>query len=144
MDEWLENIANDDSPYHSKAEKVVRNRPRELVDACYTVAGAKITDSAVCQRLFPVTGNPRLAAGEPLTNDRLKCQLRPVRRTDYTSPLTDAQFARLKSIFPDGVCDYSEPGVGKRDPQTWLAYPRPGKSVRLEHDDDDRNDRDDD
>jgi hypothetical protein len=144
MEEWLENIAGDHSPYHSKAEKVVRNKPRELVDACYTASLQKITDPAECKRLFPPLGNPRLAAGEPLTNNFLKCQLRPVRRSDYTRPLADAQFARLKSIFEDGVCDYSEHPVGQREAQTWLAYPRPGKSVRLDNDGDDRGDHDDD
>jgi hypothetical protein len=73
-----------------------------------------------------------------------KCQLKPVSRADYTQPLTDGQFARLRAIFPDGVCDYSRRGVGKREPEdTWLAYPRPGKSVRLDPDDDEHGRRHD-
>jgi hypothetical protein len=143
MDQWLENIKNDPSPYHSRAEKVVRNKPRELVDACYTAAGVKVTDQAVCQTLFPPVANPRLAAGEPLTNNFLKCQLKPVQRSDYAGALSDAQFTRLKSIFADGACDYSRPGVGQRDAQTWLAYPRPGTSVRLESDHGDNEDHGD-
>ena len=126
MDQWLENIKNDRSPYHSRAEKVARNKPRELVDACYTAAGVKVTDPVVCQTLFPPVGNPRLAAGEPLTNNFLKCHLKPVQRSGYARPFTEAQFARLKSLFPDGVCDYSRHPVGEQDAQTWLAYPRPG------------------
>jgi hypothetical protein len=142
MDEWLHNMANDGSPARSEIEKVVRNKPRGLVDACFTATGEKITDPARCRQMYPPQRNPRLIAGEPLSNDRLKCQLTPVQRSDYTSPLTDAQFARLKSIFADGVCDYSRRGIGQRDAQTWLAYPRPGTSVRLESDHDGNDDHD--
>jgi len=36
---------------------------------------------------------------------------------------TDAQFTRLKKIFPQGVCDYSRPGVGENTlRQTWISY----------------------
>jgi hypothetical protein len=68
-----------------------------------------------------------------LTNDILKCQLKPVIRSGYAQPLTDTQVARLKGIFPEGVCDYSRRGVEQRGlKDTWLAYPRPGHSRRLE------------
>ena len=111
--------------------KVARNKPAELVDACYTDAG-KVTDAARCQALFPISGNPRMAAGEPMTNDILKCALKPVRRADYHQPISDAQFAKLKTIFATGVCDYGRPGVGQDEPaKTWLGYPRPGVSVPL-------------
>jgi hypothetical protein len=135
MDAWLENIASDRSRHHSQAEKVVRNKPRELVDACYTMSGQKITDFAECRRLFPPSGNPRLAAGEPLTNDILKCHLKAPRRADYAQALSDAQFVRLKTIFSSGVCDYSRPGVAQREAKdTWLGYPRPGHSHRVSDD----------
>src|SRR6266478_574080 len=38
MDDWLAHIANDGSEI-SDAAKVFRNKPAELVDACWTVAG---------------------------------------------------------------------------------------------------------
>jgi len=127
MDQWLGNIASDTAPVDSLAEKVVRNKPAELVDACYGAAGEKITDQATCRSLYPVHSNPRLAAGEPLANDILKCELKRVNRRDYAQPLTDQQFARLETIFPQGVCDYSRRGV-EQEPLagTWLSYPRPG------------------
>jgi hypothetical protein len=40
----------------------------------------------------------------------LKCRLRPIDTAQYP-PLSPAQSARLASIFPNGVCDYSQPGV---------------------------------
>jgi hypothetical protein len=133
MDQWLGNIASDAAPYNSLAEKVVRNKPDELVDACYSATGEKITDQATCQSLYPPRSNPRLAAGEPLTNDILKCELKPVERSDYTQPLTDQQFAHLEAIFPQGVCDYTRPGVEQqRLEHTWLSYPRPGEAEPMD------------
>lgn len=129
IEQWLNNIRSDQSG-GTQADKVARNKPAELVDACYTNAG-KITDAAQCQALYPTSGNPRLAAGEPPTNDILKCELRPVKRADYTQALTDVQFARLRSIFPNGACDYTQPGVGQQEPKyDWLGYPRAGMAVR--------------
>ena len=132
MDEWLNNITRDTAQGRSALEKVVRNKPSHLVDTCYLASLEPVTDPSRCQALFPVASNPRLAAGSPLTQDRLKCELKPVDRTDYKTPLTDAQLARLREVFPGGVCDYNRPGVGKRAPQTWLSYPRVGNAERLE------------
>jgi hypothetical protein len=81
--------------------------------------------------MFPVAANPRLVAGSPLTQDRLKCELKPVDRADYKVTPTDAQLVGLREVFPGGVCDYSRPGVGKRTPQTWLSFPRQGDAERL-------------
>jgi len=125
MDEWLENIANDSTTYQTLAEKVVRNKPPELVDACYSDAGVKITDPATCRLLYPFHANPRIAAGEPLANNVLKCQLRPIDSSDYAQKLTPDQLARLNTVFPDGVCDYSQPGVEQQlVADTWiLSFP---------------------
>ncbi len=132
MDQWLDNIADDPSP--PSHGKVVRNKPTDLVDACYTAAGQKIEEPATfngpgqCNQLFPSHADPRLVAGEPLRGDILKCQLKPVDPRDYTRPLTNNQLAQLKAIFPQGVCDYSRPGVEQQPiVDTWLSYPRPGE-----------------
>jgi hypothetical protein len=134
MDQWLENIATDPSEA-SVADKVVRNKPAGLVDACYTVTGQKITDPAVCGQLYPLHANPRIAAGEPLANDRLKCKLKPVDARDYTQPLTADQLQLLKAVFPKGVCDYRRRGVEQQLLRaTWLSYPLNG-----DDDDDDED-----
>jgi hypothetical protein len=52
-------------------------------------------------------------AGAPLTNDIMKCQLKPVNFADYPAAFTAAQQARMKAIFPTGVCDFSKPGVNQ-------------------------------
>ena len=131
MDKWLSNIARDDKPARTSLEKVVRNKPAEAVDACYTASLEQMTDRSRCQGLFPVFSNPRLVAGAPTTNDVLKCELRPVDRRDYKRPVSDAQFAGLKTVFTQGVCDFSRKGAGRSAPDTWLSYPHPGESTGL-------------
>jgi hypothetical protein len=122
-DQWVENVVDDTSD-DPAAVKVVRNRPAGLVDACFTVTGERITDRATCARLYPVHANPRLAAGEPLAQDVLKCKLKKVDAGDYARPLSADQLSRLKVIFPQGVCDYSRRGVNQKPlAGTWLSYP---------------------
>ena len=82
--------------------------------------------------MYPVHANPRLAVGEPVTNDYLKCRLAPLRRSDYSPPVTDAQLAQLRAIFPTGVCDYGRPPAGQVSlKSTWLSYPSPGHSLPI-------------
>jgi Tannase-like family of unknown function (DUF6351) len=133
MARWLDNIVSDTAPAMSTAAKVVRNKPADLVDACYTAAGVKITDPALCLELFPPSLEPRLAAGEPLTNETIKCALKALDPTDYSQTLTSAQLSDLQTIFPDGVCDYSKPGIEQQPAAgTWFAYPAPGTFFQLQ------------
>jgi hypothetical protein len=117
MNKWLDDIAADPAPLST--DKVVRHKPAEAVDACWdaegnmTVEKASFDGKGKCNTLYPVHSEPRMVAGAPLTNDVIKCQLKPVNFADYKATFTDAQKARLKAIFPDGVCDYSKPGVGQ-------------------------------
>src|SRR6266404_1015147 len=136
IDQWVENVVNDTGD-GSAAAKVVRNKPAGLVDACFTVTGERITDPATCARMYPVHGNPRLAAGEPLAQDVLKCRLKKVDARSYARPLTADQLASLKAIFPQGVCDYSRRGVNQKPlAGTWLSYPLPGHFEDDDFDDD--------
>jgi hypothetical protein len=52
----------------------------------------------------------RYVAGGPLAANIMKCDLKPVSREDYGVAFTDAEWTRLQEVFPDGVCDWSEPG----------------------------------
>ena len=64
-----------------------------------------------------------MVAGGPMTNDVLKCQLKRVRAEDYKVKFASADIARLQKIFPDGVCDWSKPGVGQQPPKgTWQTF----------------------
>ena len=128
MDAWLTDIEKDKSA-DSAALKVARNKPQGVEDACWTADGQKIPEAASydgrgrCNEMYPAHADPRIVAGAPLTNDVLKCVLKPVEPGDYQQPLTDGQRTRLKTIFPGGVCDYSRPGIGQElKPQPWLTF----------------------
>jgi len=142
QNQWLENIAADRSE-RSYARKVIRNKPESLDNACWDASGAmfdqpaSFTAPSTCNTLYPVHDDPRIVAGAPRTGDILKCRLKPVDAADYQVTFSAAEWARLKSIFPQGVCDWSRPGVGqKRLKDTWLAFPEPGEAVRLQTRDD--------
>ena len=64
------------------------------------------------------------SAGAPLRNDVLKCRLAPLDFRAYGSvSFTSAQQDRLRAVFPNGVCDYSRPGVGTRPVAgVWQTY----------------------
>jgi hypothetical protein len=138
MDRWLENIAADTSD-DSRAEKVARDKPADVTDGCYEADASFIAEHAVlddpnsvCNQLYAVYRTPRIQSGAPITDDILKCQLKPLDPRDYAQPLTSDQLARLNAVFPQGVCDYSKPGVEQQLlAGTWLSYPSPGLFVQL-------------
>jgi hypothetical protein len=71
-----------------------------------------------------------MAAGGPLADDTLQCQLKPMRREDYgTVTFTDEQWARLQKAFPTGVCDWSKPGVEQQGALAWQTYQEANGSV---------------
>jgi hypothetical protein len=117
MNKWLDAIVADPAPLTT--DKVVRHKPPEAVDACFTDQGERINEVATfdgdgkCNKLFPVHSEPRLVAGAPLTNDIVKCRLKPISYADYKIAFTAEQKARMEKIFPTGVCDFSKPGVGQ-------------------------------
>jgi hypothetical protein len=138
LDMWLTTIAADKSD-KSKAEKVAANKPADFVDACYpTKAGPqvgaieKVTDMERCNALFPFAGDARLAAGAPATDDVFKCTLKPIDARDYKAAPTADALAQLQKTFPDGVCDYSKPGVGQTTRVvTWAVFNGDGEFTAL-------------
>lgn len=117
MNRWLDAMTADPAPLST--DKVVRHKPADAVDACWSPDGTRINEKASfdgrgrCEALYPVHSEPRLVAGAPLTNDVVKCQLKPVNFADYKVEFTAAQKARMKAVFPSGVCDFSKPGFGQ-------------------------------
>jgi uncharacterized tannase-like protein DUF6351 len=120
LDQWVSRIEADQSS-DPLATKVVRNKPAGAVDACW-VAGRKVTDMATCRAAFPYYGSPRMAAGEPITNDVMKCETKPLDRGDYDATFTDAQWARLQTAFPAGVCDWARAGVDRQPSLVWPTF----------------------
>jgi hypothetical protein len=135
MDEWLTNIARDESADPIDV-RLRRARPDRLVESCLDTDGSRIVEPQVfdeesifdnrvgrCNALYPIHAGPRLVAGGPLTNDVLKCQLKPLDASDYPIVFSDDEWSRLARIFPHGVCDWSRPGVGQvPHTRTWLSF----------------------
>ena len=129
MDAWLTALAADVSD-DSVIEKVVRAKPTDLVDACWSRGDKpeKISESMErgrgrCEELFPSPPAPREVAGGSIGSDILKCELKSIDPADYHVALTAAQITRLKRVFSTGVCDWSQPGVEQTKPLgTWLQF----------------------
>jgi hypothetical protein len=121
MDQWLSALAADHDR-RTLAEKVIESKPAAAVDTCF-IDGNPVTDLARCARTYTLYSKPRLVAGGPMTDDVLKCQLRPLSRGDYPASMTLEQFGTLQHLFPQGVCDYSRPGVDQVPPAgAWLTF----------------------
>jgi len=77
-----------------------------------------------CNTLYPIHTNPRLAAGAPLADDAIKCALKPLRREDYSVSFDAQQWETLQTVFAEGVCDYSAPGIAQEAlAGTYLSLP---------------------
>ena len=128
MEEWLDALVNDTSR-DSPIEKIVRAKPKKLNDACFTETGDRIVEPASfdgktkCNELYPPHTTTRMAAGGPITDDILKCTLKPFDPSSYTYTLSRAQIQRLKTLFKHGVCDYERLGVAQGLlGETWVRY----------------------
>lgn len=129
MDEWLTAVAQDTSS-ESLATKIFHDKPSDIEDACWAPGGERIAEQQTftggkCNDFYPTAPSPRMVAGESvLGNNILKCQLKPVSPSDYKVTFTGEQMAALRAIFPQGVCDYSKPGVEQQPPTigNWHAF----------------------
>jgi hypothetical protein len=128
MDKWITAIKADTSG--GPIEKVViASKPKEAVDFCYLstdlTLSTKVTDVEKCdadpQLVFHAS--PRQVAGGPVSENILKCQLKPIDVKDYApAVLSEDQLKRLAKVFPDGVCDFDKPGVGQQDSESPLNF----------------------
>lgn len=125
LHEWLENIR--DNPGRSIAE----NKPAQAVDSCFETQGDLIASGddvwdgiidnnpdGACTSRFPTHTTSRMVAGGPIEGSIFKCALKPVATAlndgTYGSWVPNmAEIARLNEIFPQGVCDYSQPDQGR-------------------------------
>jgi len=130
FDAWMDAYKNDTSSA-PQIDKVIKAKPAQGMEGCYDKATppAFIAEpltftsapTTACSSLYPVYANPRFQAGGPLSADVLKCQLKPVDAHDYKVPLSHDEKARLDAIFPEGVCDYSKPGVNQVPVVPWAS-----------------------
>jgi len=179
MDTWLSNL-NVSAPKETlnsvrTQAQVILGKPARhddlAFDLCYltgdTTFSNPVTEMAACDAdpRLPKHSSPRQVAGGPLAENILKCQLKPLNSVDYARLVfSSVQWARLQATFPDGVCDWSEKGVGQQSaaspltfadgpggerlPAPPVSHPRSGHG--RDHDEDDHDngrdhhDRDDD
>jgi hypothetical protein len=122
MDRWVKAVQGDDRDV-SHEQKVRDDRPADITDHCEYASGAERPGGAGdCPELVRYYDAPTQVAGEGPRDDILKCQLKPLRRSDYKVTFTAAQWATLKRTFPTGVCDWSKPGVGQTETVPWLTF----------------------
>ena len=121
MDRWVAAITSDRSS-KSLPQKVIKDKPSDLNDACFNGEGVKVSSGQCPPGVVPVYGTPRTVAGDGITTDANKCQLKPLNPADYKIPFTASQWAQLKAIFPNGVCDFSRPGVDQQPTISWQTY----------------------
>jgi hypothetical protein len=130
MDAWLSAIRADDGPGGGGLARVIRNRPADLVEACWTRDDVKIVErqepganTTRCNTEYPVYASPRMIAGADIGNDVIVCRREPVDPGSYGVAMTEEQERRLRRIFPGGVCDWGREGVGQRGLDgTWLFF----------------------
>ena len=114
-------------------ERVIRTKPADVVDGCWIVDADKrasfiaerqtfsSTPDSKCNTAYPSSAFVRYVAGGPLDANVLKCQLGPIAPAAYPS-FTSAEVQRLKTIFPNGICDYSKPGIDQTRVVPWASF----------------------
>ena len=131
FDAWMTAYKSDASSA-TQIDKVIKAKPAQATEGCYDkatppafIAEALTFTSAPttkCSALYPVYASPRFQAGGPLSADALKCQLKPVDVRDYKVPFSHDERGRLGAIFPEGVCDFTKPGVNQVPVVTWASF----------------------
>jgi hypothetical protein len=122
MDQWLTNIYSDTSSL-PLPQKIHNGKPAAAVDTCFDSAGNPIATQSLCTSIYPSYGDPRIGSGAPPADDVLKCQLKPLAKSDYPGvTFSDAEWTALQGAFPHGVCDWSKIGVSQSSTVPWQTY----------------------
>lgn len=123
LDRWLARRQQDEGL------SAASSRPPEAADRCYDAEGVLIAEGGgvwdgawngrpdgLCTRRYPVFRESRMVAGAPFSGDVFKCRTQPVRQAVaegvYGAVDMQPHLEKLEQVFPLGVCDYTQPGVG--------------------------------
>ena len=135
MDRWLANVESDKRRIPLE-RKVAEGRPADIKDRCSQIDGVEQVNvpgvGPVCQldALQTKYGTPVTVAGESIATDTNRCQLKPLRQSDYYPiTFTEEQWQQLEKAFPTGVCDWSKPGVEQQGAVPWRTYQDLGGDV---------------
>lgn len=130
FEQWMEAVAADTSNL-SPRDKAIRDKPAMATDGCWKTPTAGFwrerqtfgrTNNSVCNVLYPSYAFPRYVAGGPVAANIIKCQLKPIDPNDYAVSFTSPELTRLNRIFPNGVCDWSKPGVNQTGVLPWASF----------------------
>jgi hypothetical protein len=123
LDRWLTAVERDKAK-GTPAQKIARDKPQDLTDRCYDGNGNKLSNGPCPAGVVNVEGTPRTVAGDAITTDANKCQLKPLDRDDDYGPIpfTDQQWAQMQATFATGVCDFSKRGVAQQPTIPWMTY----------------------
>lgn len=122
MDRWLSNVEKDTSN-RTVDQKLSNNKPSDIQDSCITLG--IINRNNLCSQLrLPIYRTPRMVAGDSISTYANKCQLKPIRISDYGNSVrfSREQLERLEKVFPSGVCDYTQAPVGFSPTIAWMSY----------------------
>ena len=102
MDRWLSAVEKDRST-KALSQKIIADKPADVHDQCTDGLGQVIPSQSVCQLINPVFSTPRIVAGESIATDVEKCQLKPLRRSDFLPAVqfTDDEWAAAPEGVPD-------------------------------------------
>jgi hypothetical protein len=121
IDGWLAAVAKDRRRI-PLAKKIIADRPKTLVDRCTDGNGNDIEASA-CDATVVAYSDPQLEAGMPETNDTTRCNLKPLDRNGYEGvTFSDEQWTAMQALYPQGVCDFTKPGLGRHPTRPWQTY----------------------
>ncbi len=128
MDGWLSAVEADHRNLNLE-QKIADDRTSTVHDRCSDIPDVdqvvvpgvgEVCQSPLVQTRF---ATPRMEAGESIATDQEKCQLEPLSQSSYYPVVfSDQEWAELEQIFPNGVCDWSEPGVDQRPTIPWQTY----------------------
>jgi hypothetical protein len=135
MDRWLGAVSQDHSA-KTLEQKVADDRPADVHDQCSNISGIEQVAvpgvGPVCELDAVQTkfSTPAMVAGESIATDVNSCQFKPLRQADYYPiTFTADQWQQLEKAFPDGVCDWSKPGIGQQPTIPWQTYQKADGSV---------------
>lgn len=120
IDEWMKNIKQ----YADKS--IIENKPATAIDTCFTKHGEVIASGehvwdgdwnnkpqGDCYKRYPPYSTSRLVAGENIKGDRFSCALQTIQQAIdkgvYLPVDMQPYKQQLETVFPRGVCDYSQP-----------------------------------
>jgi len=127
MDHWLR-MVHRDSRHIPLSQKIIQDRPSDVVNRCTNGLGTDVP-AEVCDATVQAYGTPRMSAGMPAADDTVDCRLKKLQRSDYPVKFSTSQWAKLKRVFPHGVCNYNRPSIGFRKTIPWLTYQKPNGHV---------------